>query len=117
LSTTAVKLVGFTLVTVYIMMRVAVIGANTAFLDPFLTYVEAAAPLAAVDGQVITFADVTGRLVPKFQGNTMFICNTACFIEDLAAFSIGARENQLRSRHRVLPFGFFTMQSSQSSFL
>jgi hypothetical protein len=85
-------------------MRVAMIGANTGFLDPFLTYMEAAAPLAAVDGQVITFADMTSRLVPELQGNTMFVCSTACFKEDLAASGIGARENQSRSRHRFWPF-------------
>jgi hypothetical protein len=95
--------VRFTLVTVY-MTRVARIGARLAFLDPFLTDVEAAAPLAAVDGQVITFADMTSRSVPELQGNTMFVCNTACFKEGFAAFGIGARENQSRSRHRVSPF-------------
>jgi hypothetical protein len=86
------------------MMRVARIGARLASLDPFLTDVEAAAPLAAVDGQVITFADMTSRSVPELQGNTMFVCNTACFKEGFAAFGIGARENQSRSRHRVSPF-------------
>jgi hypothetical protein len=86
------------------MTRVARIGARLAFLDPFLTDVEAAAPLAAVDGQVITFADMTSRSVPELQGNTMFVCNTACFKEGFAAFGIGARENQSRSRHRVSPF-------------
>jgi hypothetical protein len=96
--------VRFTLVTVYIMMRVARISARLAFLDPFLTDVEPAAPLAAVDGQVITFADMTSRSVPELQGNTMFVCNTACFKEGFAAFGIGARENQSRSRHRVSPF-------------
>jgi hypothetical protein len=80
------------------------IGANTGFLDPFLSYMEAAAPLAAIDCQVITFADMTSRLVPELQGNTMFVCSTTCFIEDLAAFGIGARENQSRSRHQLLPF-------------
>jgi hypothetical protein len=117
LSTTAVEVVRFTLVTVYIMIRVAKIGANARFPDPFLTYVKAAAPLAAIDGQVITFAELTGRLVPELQSNTMFLSNTACFIEGLAASSIGARENQSRSRHRVLPFRSLTMQSSESSFL
>jgi hypothetical protein len=96
--------VRFTLVTIYIMMRVARIGARLAFLDPFLTDVEAAASLAAVDGQVITFADMTSRSVPELQGNTMFVCNTACFKEGFAASGVGARENQSRSRHRVLPF-------------
>ena len=86
------------------MMRVARIGARLAFLDPFLTDVEAAAPLAAVDGQVITFADMTSRSVPELQGNTMFVCNTACFKEGFAASGIGARENQSRFRHRVSPF-------------
>jgi hypothetical protein len=104
LSTTAVEVVRFTLVTVYIVMRIAKIRTNTGFLDPFLTYVEAAAPLAAVNGQVITFADMTGRLVPELQGNTMFVCNTACFIEGFAASGIGARKNQSRSRHRISPF-------------
>ena len=85
-------------------MRVAMIGANTGFLDPFLGYMEAAAPLAAVDCQVITFADMTSRLVPELQGNTMFVRSTTCFIEDLAASGIGAREYQSRSRHRLLPF-------------
>jgi hypothetical protein len=86
------------------MMRVARIGARLASLDPFLTDVEAAAPLAAVDGQVITFADMTSRSVPELQGNTMFVCNTACFKEGFAASGIGARENQSRFRHRVSPF-------------
>jgi hypothetical protein len=75
------------------MMRVARIGARLAFLDSFLTDVEAAASLAAVDGQVITFADMTSRSVPELQGNTMFVCSSACFKEDLAAFGVGAREN------------------------
>jgi hypothetical protein len=86
------------------MLWVAKIGANTAFLNSFLSDMEAAAPLAAVDGQVITFADMTSRPVPELQGNTMLVCSTACFKEDLAASGIGARENQSRSRHRVLPF-------------
>jgi hypothetical protein len=98
-------------------MRVAKIGATAGFLDPFLSDMEAAAPLAAVDGQVITFADMASRLVPKLQGNTMFVRGTACFIEDFAAFGIGARENQSGSRHRLLPFRYFTMQSSYTSFL
>ena len=97
-------MVRFTLVTVYIMMQVARIGARLAFLDSFLTDVEAAASLAAVDGQVITFADMTSRSVPELQGNTMFVCNTACFKEGFAASGIGARENQSRFRHRVSPF-------------
>jgi hypothetical protein len=99
------------------MMRVARIDANTGFLDSFLSDVEAATPLAAVDGQVITFADMTSRSVPELQGNTMFVRSTACFKEDLAASGVGARENQSRSRHRLLPFRSFTMQSSESSFL
>jgi hypothetical protein len=98
------------------MMRVAKIGANTGLLDPFPTDMEAAAPLAAVDGQVITFAEMTGRLVPKLQGNTMFVRGAPCFIEGLPAAGVGARENQSRSRHRVLPFCsvlmIFTMQLS-----
>jgi hypothetical protein len=86
------------------MLRVAKIGANTGFVDSFLSDMEAAAPLAAIDGQVITFAEMTSRLVPELQGNTMFVRSTACFIEDLTASGVGARENQSRSRHRVLPF-------------
>ena len=101
-TTVAVAVVVFRSVSVYTLMRVAMISANTGFLDPFLGYMEAAAPLAAVDGQVITFAEMTGRLVPKLQGNTMFVRSTTCFIEDLAASGIGAREYQ--SRHRLLPF-------------
>jgi hypothetical protein len=93
LSTTAVGVVRFRLVSVHTMMRVEKIGANTRFLDPFLSDMEAAAPLAAVDCQVITFADMTSRSVPELQGNTMFVCSSACFKEDLAAFGVGAREN------------------------
>ena len=100
------KTISFTLVLGYAMMPVAKIGARTWALDPFLTYMKAAAPLTAVDGQVITFAEVTGRLVPEVQGDTMFVCGTAFFIEDLAASGIGARENQLRSRHRDQPSCF-----------
>ena len=116
-STTAVGVVRFRLVSVYIVMRVAKIDANTGFLDSFLSNVETAAPLAAIDGQVITFADMTSRSVPELQGNTMFVRSTACFKEDLAAVGVGARENQSRSRHRVLSFRSVTMQSSESSFL
>jgi hypothetical protein len=81
------------------MIRVAKIGTNRGFLDPFLSDMEATAPLAAVDGQVITFAGMTSCSVPELQGNTMFVGSTACFKEDLAASGIGARENQSRSRH------------------
>ena len=75
------------------MLLSAGIVAMTKAIDPFLTDVEAAASLAAVDGQVITFADMTSRSVPELQGNTMFVCSSACFKEDLAAFGVGAREN------------------------
>ena len=57
------------------MMPVAKIGARSWVLDPFLPYMKAAH--AAVDRQVIAFAEVTDRLVPEVQGNTMFVSGTA----------------------------------------
>ena len=99
-------MVRFRLVSVYTMMRVAKIGANTGFLDPFLTDVEAAAPLAAVDGQVITFADMTSRSVPELQGNTMFVCSTACFKEDLAASGVGAQGESIEVSASIIALLF-----------
>jgi hypothetical protein len=40
-------------------------SSSTERFDPSLTDMEAAAPLTAVDSQVIAFADMTGRSVPE----------------------------------------------------
>jgi hypothetical protein len=74
--------------------------ANSCFLDSFLAYMEASAPFAAVDGQAVAFAEVASCLVPKVQNDTMFVRAAPLFVEDLAASGIGARKNQLGSRHR-----------------
>jgi hypothetical protein len=85
------------------MMQIVGIGANTNGLDPFLPDVEAAAPLAPVDGQLIAFADMASRSVPELQGNAVPIRGTSVAVKNLAAFGIGARENQLSSRHPDQP--------------
>jgi len=85
------------------MVQIVGIGANTSAFDPFLTDVEAAASLAAADGQLIAFADVAGRSVPELQGNAVPIRGTSVAVKNLAAFGIGARENQLSSRHPDQP--------------
>jgi hypothetical protein len=74
--------------------------ANSCFLDSFLAYMEASAPFTAVDYQAVALAEIARCLVPKVQSDTMFVRAAPMFIEDLAASGIGARENQLRSRHR-----------------
>jgi len=84
-------------------MQIVGIGPNTNALDPFLTDMEAAAPLAPIDGQVIAFADVVGRSVPELQGDAMPIRSTSVAVKDLAASGIGTRENQLSSRHPDQP--------------
>jgi hypothetical protein len=65
---------------------------------------EAAASLAAIHGKAIALPKVAGRLVPEVEDNTVFVGSPACFEEDLAASGIRARDNQLRSPHRVRPF-------------
>jgi len=68
-------------------------GANTNAIDPFLTDMEAAAPLAPVDSQLIAFADPASCPVPEFQGNAVSIRSASISVENLAALGIGAREN------------------------
>ena len=82
-------------------MRIARVSTSTWLLNSFLSDMKAPAPLAAVDRQVVAFAEITGRLVPEIQDNAVFVRRTAFLVKDLAAFDIGERENQLRSRHRV----------------
>ncbi|MFI5454636.1 MAG: hypothetical protein ACHRXM_04220 [Isosphaerales bacterium] len=90
---------------VFLMLQIGGIGANTNAFDPFLADVEAAASLAPADGQLIAFADVAGRSVPELQGNAMPIRSTSVGEKNFAAFGIGARENQLSSRHPDQPSG------------
>jgi hypothetical protein len=85
-------------------MCIACIDANTWIFDSLLTYMEAAASLAAIHGKAIALPKVAGRLVPEVEDNTVFVGSPACFEEDLAASGIRARDNQLRSPHRVRPF-------------
>ena len=59
-----VELAGFRSMLVHTRIRVVTIGASTWFLDQSPAYMEAAAPLAAVDSEVIAFADMTSRSVP-----------------------------------------------------
>jgi len=87
----------------FLKLQIGGIGANTNAFDPFLTDVEAAASLAPVDGQLIAFTDVPGRSVPELQGNAMPIRSTSVGEKNFAAFGIGARENQLSSRHPDQP--------------
>ena len=67
------------------MMQIVGIGANTNARDPFLTDVEATAPLAPADGQLIAFADVAGRSVPELQDNAVPIRSTSVTVKNLAA--------------------------------
>jgi hypothetical protein len=78
-------------------------GTSTNVLDPFLTDMEAAALLAPVDSQNIAFADMTGCLVPEFQGNAVPVRRTPVAVENLAAIGIGTRKNQMPSRHPDQP--------------
>ena len=75
------------------MMCVASIRANAWFLDSFLAYMEASASFTTVNCQAIAFAEIAGCLVPEVQDDTMFVRATPLFVEDLAAFGIGLREN------------------------
>jgi hypothetical protein len=70
---------------------------------PFLTDVEAAAPLAAADGQLIAFTDMSGGSVPELQGDAVPIRSSTVVVENLAASEIGAREDQLNFRHAISP--------------
>jgi len=80
-------------------MQSVEIGASSHALDPFLTDVKAAAPLAPADGQLVAFADVAGRSVPELERDAVLIRGATVVVENLAASRIGARENQLSSRH------------------
>jgi hypothetical protein len=72
-------------------------------VDPLLTNVEPAAPFAAVNGQLRTFADATGRFVPELERDTMPVRRTSVGLESLAALSVRARQNQWISRHHDRP--------------
>jgi hypothetical protein len=87
-------------------MCVGCIDANTWIFDSLLTYMEAAASLAAIHGKAIALPKITGCLVPEVEDNAVFVGSPACFVEDFAASGIRTRENQLRSPHRVRPFCF-----------
>jgi len=93
----------FSPVLVLLAVKIVGIGANTNALDPFLTDVESAAPLAPVDGQLVAFADVTGRSVPEFQGDAVPIRGMSVAVKNLAASRISTRENQLSSHHPDSP--------------
>jgi hypothetical protein len=80
-----------------------VIRANSEPRDALLADVKASAPLAAVDRQLIAFTDTVGRSLPEFQRDAMSVSSAAVCVEDLAAFRISTRKNQLISRHPALP--------------
>jgi len=84
-------------------MQIIGSGTNLSALDPFLTDVEAAAPLAPADRQLIAFTDVAGRSVPERQGDAVPIRGSSVTVKNLATSGIGARENQLSFRHPDQP--------------
>ena len=48
-------------------LRMESVEVGASLLDPFLTNVESATPLASVDGQLIAFAGVAGCPVPELE--------------------------------------------------
>jgi hypothetical protein len=74
--------------------------ADPRIVNPLLADVETAAPLAAVDREAIAFTVLAGRLVPKVEGDTVFVGSPALSVKCPAARDIRARENQLMSLHR-----------------
>jgi hypothetical protein len=62
-------------------------------LDAFPPNMKATASLTVEDNQAAIFAHISGRLVPKVEGNAMLSREAAFMKEDLSARGIGAREN------------------------
>jgi hypothetical protein len=91
------------LVLVFVAVWTIGIRAKRNAPNPFLTDVEAAASLAAADGQLIAFTDMSGGSVPELQRDAVPIRRSPVVVENLAASQIGAREDQLNFRHAISP--------------
>lgn len=80
-------------VTLSSVTRVVVFPVCFWFPEGFLTEMEAAAPPAAVNRQVIALANVAGRSIPEFQGDPVLIRGAAFLKESLATLDIGPRND------------------------